>query len=50
VFNRYGIDYVRVERAGGAATDVVVQTGNAVDQDHMEILAGVEAGDKLVTP
>lgn len=50
VFSRYGIDYVRVERADGATSDVVVQTGRAVDQDRMEILAGVEAGDKLVAP
>lgn len=54
VFNRFGIDYVRLLRPDGMHADVVVQTGRSVknggDQPMVEILAGVTAGDKLVRP
>lgn len=52
IFKRYGLDYVRLSRADGTTTDVVVQPGRPVvsDPDRIEILAGVEDGDTLVQP
>jgi hypothetical protein len=54
VFKRFGLDYVRLEKEGGATADVVVQTGpgikDAEGRDEIEILAGVGAGDRLVRP
>jgi RND family efflux transporter MFP subunit len=54
VFKRFGLDYVRLERADGTHADVVVQTGRAGKTDsstpEVEILAGVAAGDRLVKP
>lgn len=54
VFKRFGLDYVRIEKADGSQADVVVQTSRGSKQidghERIEILAGVEAGDKLVRP
>lgn len=54
VFQRFGIDYVRLVRADGTHADVVVQTGRTGKADgdtpEIEILAGVTAGDRLVKP
>jgi RND family efflux transporter MFP subunit len=53
VFKRFGLDYVRLKKADGSTADVVVQTGEALktaDEDQVEILAGVAAGDELVQP
>lgn len=52
LFKRYGLDYVRLE--GVAPVDVVVQAGgstrDANGQEMSELLAGVKAGDRLVSP
>lgn len=53
VFTRYGLDYVRIEKAEGKAEDVVVQTGQQFlggAQPQIEILTGLEAGDKVILP
>lgn len=54
VATRFGVDYVRVARAGGGAIDVPVQRGRALPRpdmpDGLEILSGLAAGDRLVTP
>jgi RND family efflux transporter MFP subunit len=53
VFERFGLDYVRLKKSDGSVADVVVQTGRDVkagDKDGIEILAGVAAGDRLVQP
>ncbi|WP_072393280.1 HlyD family efflux transporter periplasmic adaptor subunit [Hyphomicrobium sp. CS1GBMeth3] len=54
VFKRYGLDYVRLDEGSGKVADVVVQTGRTMrDADGVELielLAGVEAGDRLVNP
>lgn len=53
LFKRFGLDYVRLAGKDGTATDVVVQTGRAEsagDDDAIEILAGLSAGDRLVQP
>lgn len=53
IFKRYGLDYVRLEAKGGSPEDVVVQTGRSADDaatEMVEVLAGLEAGDKLVRP
>ena len=46
---RFGIDYVRVRRADGGATDAPVQRGSPYP-DGLEVLSGVRAGDVLVHP
>lgn len=54
VFKRFGLDYVRIERPDGTQADVVVQASRGIKhvdgEDRIEILAGVEAGDRLVRP
>lgn len=45
---RYGIDYVTVLSAAGAASEVPVQTGPVAEAGKVEILSGVRAGDTLV--
>lgn len=51
VFKRFGIDYVEIARDDGTRSATVVQTGRGGRSDHMiEILSGVAAGDRLVTP
>jgi RND family efflux transporter MFP subunit len=54
VFKRFGLDYVRLSKEGGATADVVVQIGRAFKdangRDEIEILAGVAAGDRLAQP
>jgi RND family efflux transporter MFP subunit len=51
---RYGVDYVRLVRAGGAVIDAPVQCGSAVPTettpDGVEILSGLEPGDIIVPP
>lgn len=49
VATRFGIDYVTLVDAHGAANDVPVQT-SAADGDRVEILSGVNPGDTLVAP
>ncbi len=54
VFNRYGVDFVRVAEGNGMANDVVVQTGQRHTGDdgteQIEVLSGLSAGDTLVQP
>lgn len=54
LFKRYGLDYVRLDEGSGKLADVVVQTGRAAKDanghDLIELLAGVKAGDRLVSP
>ncbi len=45
LYRRAGIDYVRLE----SGAEIVVQTGEARD-GKVEILAGLQAGDKVVMP
>nr|WP_249145537.1 efflux RND transporter periplasmic adaptor subunit [Bradyrhizobium diazoefficiens] len=53
VTTRFGIDHVRLQRAGGLV-DVPVQRGRELPTpavpDGLEILSGVRAGDQLVRP
>jgi len=54
IFKRYGLDYVRLDEGSGKLADVVVQTGRTIRDasglELTELLAGVEAGDRLVSP
>jgi RND family efflux transporter MFP subunit len=54
VFSRFGLDYVRLSREGKAPLDIVVQRGGeastADGAEGVEILSGLNAGDKLVRP
>lgn len=54
VFNRFGLDFVRLAQAKGEPADIVVQLGGRAalpgGGDGLEILSGVRAGDKLVRP
>ena len=54
VFERFGVDYVRLRRKDGTHADVIVQTGRktqaADGQERVEVLAGLAAGDRLVQP
>ena len=51
---RYGVDYVRLVRAEGAIIDAPVQRGGEVPTeaapDGIEILSGLEPGDRIVPP
>ena len=53
VTTRFGIDYVRLQKAGGVF-DVTVQRGREFPTptfpDGLEILSGIRAGDQLVRP
>jgi RND family efflux transporter MFP subunit len=54
ITTRFGVDYVKVQEPGGPARDVPVQRGRALPQpdmpDGIEILSGLKAGDRLVSP
>lgn len=50
VSTRYGIDYVRLVRADGAASDTPVQTRAGPTADEVEILSGLKGGDVLSLP
>lgn len=51
---RYGYDFVKVVRAGGMLSDVVVQLGNDVELADgamgVEVLGGLNSGDEIVLP
>lgn len=52
-FVRYGSDFVRLQRDDGEPIDIVVQLGQAIVKDgktFVEVLSGVDAGDRLVKP
>jgi RND family efflux transporter MFP subunit len=52
IFQRFGLDYVRVVRMDGAAQDIVVQLGQPTSMDNgadgIEVLAGLVPGDSIV--
>jgi RND family efflux transporter MFP subunit len=52
IVTRFGVDYVRLERAGGAVIETPVQRGGAVPTDEIpdgiEILSGLNQGDAIV--
>ncbi len=53
IFERFGLDYVRVVRPGGGEIDVVVQLGQPREiggEPGREVLAGLEAGDVVALP
>ncbi len=53
-FKRYGQDYVRLERAGHAPMDIIIQLGSAVmidgNSDKVEVLSGLKEGDHILKP
>jgi RND family efflux transporter MFP subunit len=54
LITRYGVDYVRLVRSGGAIIDAPVQRGalapTEAAPDGIEILSGLEGGDVIVPP
>lgn len=54
IFNRFGLDYVRVAGADGKPVEVVIQTGSAAPlpdgKSGVEVLAGLKPGDVVVAP
>jgi RND family efflux transporter MFP subunit len=47
---RFGVDYVRVVRADGTASETPVQTTEGPAPDQAEVLSGLRAGDVLTPP
>ena len=50
IATRYGVDYVRIVRPDGSASDTPVQTTAGPAPDQVEILSGLRAGDTLTPP
>jgi RND family efflux transporter MFP subunit len=54
IVTRFGADYVRLKRAGGAVIEAPVQRGSAAPTDAMpdgiEILSGLRSGDEILPP
>lgn len=54
ITTRFGVDYVRIRRAGMPDVDAPVQRGRELPRpdlpDAIEILSGLNAGDRLVMP
>lgn len=54
LFTRFGLDYARLEQKDGKTIDAVVQPGQPVRLDDggdaIEVLAGLQPGDRLVRP
>lgn len=54
ITTRFGVDYVKVRGIGGADVDVPVQRGRELPRpdlpDGIEILSGLNAGDRVVKP
>jgi hypothetical protein len=54
ITTRFGVDYVKIRGASGAEVDVPVQRGRELPRpdlpDGIEILSGLNAGDRLVKP
>ena len=52
IVTRFGVDYVRLERTGGAVIEAPIQRGGAVPSDRMpdgiEILSGLNQGDAIL--
>ncbi len=49
VTTRSGVDYVRVVRPKGAL-DVAIVFADAAEHDQVEVLSGLEDGDKVLVP
>ena len=50
IATRFGVDYVRIIRTNGAASETPVQTTAGPSVDQAEILSGLRAGDVLTPP
>ena len=50
IATRFGVDYVRIVRADGTASEIPVQTTAGPTDDQAEILSGLRAGDVLTPP
>jgi hypothetical protein len=54
IITRFGVDYVRLERAGGATIDAPIQRGGALPTEDMpdgvEVLSGLHDGDVIAPP
>jgi len=50
VSHRYGVDYVRILKRDGTASEVVVQTGGPQGAPEAEILSGLMPGDVALGP
>jgi RND family efflux transporter MFP subunit len=54
IATRFGADYVRLKRAGGAVIEAPVQRGPAIPvetmPDGVEILSGLRPGDEILAP
>lgn len=50
VHSRYGVDYVSLRGAGGAAREIVVQRGRGEEDGRVEILSGLAQGDEIIAP
>jgi len=55
LFQRFGLDYARLEEKDGKAIDIVVQPGQPArfeehGTDFVEVLGGLKPGDRLVRP
>lgn len=52
IVTRFGVDYVRLERAGGAVIDAPIRRGGALPTDALpdgiEILSGLNPGDAIL--
>jgi RND family efflux transporter MFP subunit len=52
IVTRFGVDYVRLERTGGAIIEAPIQRGGAVPTDQMpdgiEVLSGLNQGDAIL--
>ena len=54
IITRFGVDYVRLQRAGGAIIEAPIQRGGALPTDDMpdgvEVLSGLRDGDVIAPP
>ena len=55
LFQRFGLDYARLQEKDGKTIDTVVQLGQPArleekGSDYVEVLGGLRAGDRLVRP
>ncbi len=50
IATRFGVDYVRIVRADGTASEIPIQTTAAPAADQAEVLSGLRAGDVLTPP
>ncbi len=53
-FKRYGLDYVKLERAGHKPMEIIVQLGSSVmlgaNANKIEVLSGLKVGDHILKP